>query len=151
MPVVLIESVIEPEPLPLRTLGVSQGAFSETDHVRVPAPVLLMASVWAVGLLPPCTALNERFVVLSPMVGVGAAVTDSVTGTDCGVFVAPVAAIVTLPEYVPIERPLVLAATEKEPLFVPDAPELPFTVNHDMEEVAVQLSVPEPLFVTVTI
>jgi len=42
--------------------------------------------------------LNDRLLALRPIVGVGAAVTDSVTGIDCGVFVAPEAAITTFPE-----------------------------------------------------
>ena len=50
-----------------------------------------------------------------------------------------------------MESPLVLAPTENDPLFVPDTAELPFTVNQDTEEVAVQVSVPEPLLVTVTV
>ena len=50
-----------------------------------------------------------------------------------------------------MESPLVLAATENDPLFVPEAAELPFTVNQEMEEVAVQVSVPEPPLVTVTV
>ena len=41
--------------------------------------------------------MNEKLVVLRPMVGVGAAVIESVTATDCGVLVAPEAAIVTVP------------------------------------------------------
>ena len=44
-----------------------------------------------------------------------------------------------------------LAATENDPLFVPDAAELPLIVNQDTEDVAVQLSVPEPPLVTVTV
>jgi len=42
--------------------------------------------------------LNDRLVALRPIVGVGAAVIDSVTGMDCGVFEAPEAAITMLPE-----------------------------------------------------
>ena len=44
-----------------------------------------------------------------------------------------------------------LAATENDPLFVPDAAELPFTVSQDTVLVAVQVSVPEPPLVTVTV
>src|SRR5512145_1926727 len=106
MPDVLIARVTEPAPVPLETLGVSHGAFSETDQLRVPAPVLLIVSVCALGLLLPCTLVNERLVALRPMVGVGAAVMDSVTVTDCGVLVAPEAAIVTVPVWLPMERPL---------------------------------------------
>ena len=72
----------ELEPVPVKTLGVNHVAFSEIDQLRVPAPVLLMVSVCALGLLPPCTPVNERVVALSPIVGVGAAVIESVTATD---------------------------------------------------------------------
>ena len=82
MPDVLTLNVTDPEPVPVRTLGVSHVAFSEIDQFRVPAPVLLMVSVCAVGLLPPCIPVNERLVALSPIVGVGAAVIASVTATD---------------------------------------------------------------------
>jgi hypothetical protein len=45
IPTELMLRTIDPAPVPLETLGVSQGAFSETDQLRVPAPVLLSASV----------------------------------------------------------------------------------------------------------
>jgi len=45
IPAELMLRTIDPAPVPLKTLGVSQGAFSETDQLRVPAPVLLIASV----------------------------------------------------------------------------------------------------------
>ena len=44
MPAVLMDSVTEPAPVPLETLGVSHGAFSEIDQLSVPAPVLLIVS-----------------------------------------------------------------------------------------------------------
>lgn len=75
-------NVTEPVPVPLRTFGVNHVAFSDNDQLRVPAPVLLMMSVCELGLLPPCTPVNERLVALSPMVGVGAAVIARVTTRD---------------------------------------------------------------------
>ena len=45
IPAVLTDSVTAPVPVPLRPLGVSHGAFSETDQLRVPEPVLLIARV----------------------------------------------------------------------------------------------------------
>ena len=102
-------------------------------------------------MLPPCTPVNERFVALRPIVGVGAAVIDSVTETACGVLVAPAAAIITAPVWLPIESPLILAPTENDPLFVPEAALPPFTVSQGIEEVAVHVSVPEPLLVTVRV
>ena len=65
--------------------------------------------------------------------------------------VAPVAAIITAPVWVPIESPLILAPTENDPLLVPEAPVPPFIVSQGIEGVAVQGSVPEPLLVTVTV
>jgi hypothetical protein len=98
IPAELMEKLTEPAPVPLTTLGVNHGAASETDQFSVPAPVLLIVRVWALGLLPPCNPVNDRLVALKPIVGVGAAVTESVTAMDWGVFVAPDAAIITLPE-----------------------------------------------------
>ena len=85
------------------------------------------------------------------MVGVGAAVIDSVTVTDCGVLVAPEAAIVTVPVWLPMERPLTFAPTENDPLLVPEAAAPPLIVSQGIDEAAVQLSVPDPLLVTVTV
>jgi hypothetical protein len=45
MPDVLIASPTDPAPVPLKTLGVSQAALSETDQLRVPVPVLLIDRV----------------------------------------------------------------------------------------------------------
>ena len=45
IPAEVMLRTIDPAPLPLKTLSVSQGAFSETDQLRVPVPVLLIASV----------------------------------------------------------------------------------------------------------
>jgi hypothetical protein len=45
IPAELMLRTMDPAPVPLKTLGVSQGAFSETNQLRVPAPVLLIASV----------------------------------------------------------------------------------------------------------
>ena len=82
MPDVLMANVTEPAPVPFRTLGVSHGAFSDIDQFNVPEPVLLIVSVCALGLLPPWMPVNERLVALRPIVGVGAAVMDSVTAMD---------------------------------------------------------------------
>ena len=89
-------------------------------------------------------------VALIPIVGVGAAVMANVTATLCGVLVAPVPVMAIAPVWVPMGRPLTLAPTPNEPLFVPDAAEPPFNVSQLTEDVAVQLRVPEPLFDTVT-
>jgi hypothetical protein len=70
----------------------------EADDVQfnVPPPVLVMETVWFAGLLPPATPVNVREDGLRPMVGEAGA-TFSVTATVCGVLVAPVALIVTVP------------------------------------------------------
>jgi hypothetical protein len=44
-----------------------------------------------------------------------------------------------------------LAPTENDPLLVPEAAEPPLTVSHGVDEAAVQLSVPEPLLLTVAV
>ena len=64
---------------------------------------------------------------------------------------APTAAIVTAPEYVPVESPPALAPTENDPLFVPEAVVPPLIVSQDAEEEAVQVRVPEPLFAMETV
>jgi hypothetical protein len=59
-------------------------------QVNVPPPVLLIVTVWAAGLLPPCCAVKDRLVGLMPMAGgTGAGVTMKVTGTVTGVTPAP--------------------------------------------------------------
>ena len=50
-----------------------------------------------------------------------------------------------------MDSPLILTPTANDPLFVPDATAPPFTHSQGTEEAAVQLSVPEPLLVTVTV
>ena len=70
------------EPFPLERLGVNHDAFSEITQLSVPAPVLLIVSVCGLGLVPPCTPENKKFVALSPMVGLGAAVIARVTTID---------------------------------------------------------------------
>ena len=50
-----------------------------------------------------------------------------------------------------MDSPLTLTPTANDPLLVPDAAAPPFIVSQGTEEAAVQLSVPEPLLVTVTV
>ena len=73
-----------------------------------------------------------------------------VTVTDCGVLVAPPAAMAIMPVWLPIERPPTLAPTVNDPVFVPEAAEPPLTVSQLTDEVAVQLRVPVPPLLTVT-
>ena len=91
-------AVAEPGALPEAGLRVSQVALSLTLQLKVPPPVLVMLTVWTEGFVPPCTPVKLRLVGLRPMVGgTGAAVTVKVTGTVCGVLVAPVAVTVIVP------------------------------------------------------
>ena len=78
---------------------------------------------------------------LTPIVGVGAAVMANVTATVCGVFVAPVAAIVTGVEYDPADIPAVLTIRETEPEPVPLKT---LGVNQGAFSVIDQFSVPAP-------
>ena len=82
----------------------------------------------------------------------GDAVIVRVTATDKGVFEAPDAEICTLPVYVPALRPAAETETESVDGAVPDAvpegaPEERDTLNQLALAVAVQASVPLPLFV----
>ena len=47
-------------------------------------------------------------------------------------------------------RPLTLVPTPNEPLLAPDVAEPPLIVSQPIEDVAVQLRVPDPLFDIVT-
>ena len=74
--------VTVPLPVPEPALRANQPEVSLALQVKVPPPVLRTVSVCAVGLLPPCVAVNARFVGLALMAGgTGAAVTMKVTGT----------------------------------------------------------------------
>lgn len=48
----------------------SQGAVVLTLQLKVPVPELLMVTVCAVGLLPPCVAENARLIGLRLIVGI---------------------------------------------------------------------------------
>ena len=138
-------------PLPVPDAGakVNQVALSLADHVKVPPPVLLRLSVCAAGLPPPWVAENEKLVGLAPMAGgTGAAITVSVTGTDCGVLVAPVAVIVIVPLYVPAVRLAVFTLTVT---VLGAEPEAGLRVNHAALSLTDQLMVPPPVFVMLSV
>ncbi len=89
-------TVTAPFPLPEVGETASQVMLAPALQLKVPPPVLLRLTVWAVGLPPPCWAVKERLVGLAPMAGgTGAAVTVNVTGTVT--VVAPVALRVAVP------------------------------------------------------
>src|SRR5215831_15222028 len=82
-----------------------------------------MLTVWAAGVLPPCCAVEDKLVGLAPMAGgTGAAVTVKLTGTVSGV--APVA----LP-----------------------VPAAGLRVSHAALSLAVQLKVPLPVLLRLTV
>ena len=81
-------------------------------------PLLLTATVWAIGAAPPLWAENDRLTGLTVMVGTGA-VTVRVTGTVLGLFDVPEAVIVTLPLYVPAARPAGFTETLTLPVVLP--------------------------------
>jgi hypothetical protein len=68
VPVVTL-SVTAPFPVPDVGLSVNQVALSLAVQMSVPVPVLLMLKVWLAGLAPPCVAVKERLVGLTPMTG----------------------------------------------------------------------------------
>ena len=88
-------NVTAPLPVPADGDTVNHAALSLAVQLKVPPPVLLILTVWAAGLLPPCWAVKDKLVGLAPRAGgTGAAVTVKVTGTVTGV--APVALSVTV-------------------------------------------------------
>lgn len=62
-------AVTVPFPVPEAGPTVSQAALPLALHASVPPPVLLMLSVRAAGLAPPCVAVKERLVGLAPIAG----------------------------------------------------------------------------------
>ena len=73
--------VTVPAPAPVFGVCPSQAASWLTAQRSALLPVLLMAKVWAGGLLPPCCAVKDRLAGVMPMAdGTGAAVTVKETG-----------------------------------------------------------------------
>ena len=68
VPVVAL-NVTAPLPVPADGDTVNHAALSVALQLKVPPPVLLMLTVWAAGLLPPCWAVKERLVGLAPIAG----------------------------------------------------------------------------------
>lgn len=87
------------EPLPVPEVGEmpSQEAFSLADQVRNPPPVLEMLRVCELGLLSPCTAVNERLAGLVLIIGgAGTASTVRLTGMVTAIASAALRVIVVL-------------------------------------------------------
>ena len=139
--------VIVPLLVPEAGERVSHGALLLAVQVSVPPPVLLIVSVWAAGLLVPCCAVNDKLGVLTPMAGgTGAAVTLNVTRTDTGG--APGALSVMLPVCGPTPREPRTGLIVIVPLLVPEAGE---RVSHGALLLAVQVSVPPPVLLIVSV
>jgi hypothetical protein len=62
-------TVTTPLPVPEVCDSVNQSIFSLALQLRVPPPVLLMFTVWLVGLAAPCVAAKARLVGLAPTAG----------------------------------------------------------------------------------
>lgn len=93
-------AVTVPVLVPVAGERVSQVALSPAVHVRVPLPVFEIVNDWVAGFVPPAVPAKLRLVRLMPMIGVdeGAAATVRDTGIACGVFVAPLAAMLITAE-----------------------------------------------------
>ena len=85
-----------PVELPLVGDKESQAASSLTDHSNVPLPEFQMFNVWFAGFAPPAIAVKLKLAGLKAIVD--SKVMFKVTGTVCGVLVAPVAAMVIVAE-----------------------------------------------------
>jgi len=82
VPVVAL-NVTAPLPVPADGDTVNHAALSLAVQLKVPPPVLLMLTVWAAGLLPPCWAVKDKLVGLAPIVG-GAGAGDGGEEADAG-------------------------------------------------------------------
>lgn len=69
IPAVFTLRVADPVPVPDAGLTLSQAALSVTVQLNEPPPVLEIVSGCALGLTPPCVAVNEKLDGLVPMVG----------------------------------------------------------------------------------
>ena len=77
--------------------------------LRVPPPLLVMATLWLAGLVPPCVAAKVRLLADKAMPGGSVdGATVKVTDTICGLLLAEVAARKTFALYVPATIPPVI-------------------------------------------
>jgi hypothetical protein len=145
-PAIDAETVTSRPPVPLPGATLSHAASSETVQLRVPPPLLLIASVRSAGLAPPCVPPKARLPGVTASAGPGGGgSTMSVTGIVRGEPVAPAAPTVTLAVYVPGARPVVSGVTVTVPAPVPPAGA---TLSHGASSDAVQSSVPAPVLAT---
>jgi hypothetical protein len=73
-------TVTAPVPVPDPGLTDNQDVLALALQLKVPPPVLLMVTVCAKGLLPPCWAVKDRLVGLIPIAGL-----SGTTGAEGGV------------------------------------------------------------------
>jgi hypothetical protein len=67
-------------PLPSIELSEIQLALVRALHRRVPPPVFVMVILWRDGFAPPCVAVKEKLVGLTPIIGTALGETVNVTG-----------------------------------------------------------------------
>ena len=72
-----------PTPVPNVGLTDNQVVLALALQLKVPPPVLLMVTVCAKGLLPPCWAVKERLSGLAPIAGLTGGLTET-TGSEGG-------------------------------------------------------------------
>jgi hypothetical protein len=123
---------------------------TEVDQFKalLHAPLALMVAGCVAGLEPPTRPAKVRATGAAAMVQGGETV--RVTGIDCGLPVAPVAVIVTVPVYVPGVSPASAAETPIEAVAL-DAtlPDAGATLSHPPLVVACKESVTPPLLLRV--
>ena len=103
---------------------------------------MLMVTAWAAGLLPPCWAVKDRLVRLTPMAGgTGAAVTVKETGIVTGVTPVPPVSV-TVPLWVPTASEPVAALNV---IVLLPVPEVELRANQPAFSLALQFKVPPPV------
>jgi hypothetical protein len=105
---------VAPVPVPDAGLTDNQVVLALALQLKVPPPVLLMVTVCAEGLLPPCWAVKDRLVGLIPIAGLTGTTGAEGGKSNCGNPGISAANLL-------IDRPPVLPLPEVEVLPVPAA------------------------------
>ncbi len=147
-PARLTLAVIVPVLVPEAGVRVSQAALSLAVHVKVPEPVLETVKDWVVGLVPPAAPEKAKLVALNPITGAAVEAAVTVSETGMVLLLAPVAATVTVPLYVPAARPARLTLAVIVPVLVPEAG---VRVSQAALSPAVHVKVPEPVLETLMV
>ena len=107
-----------------------------------------MVTAWAAGLLPPCWAVKDRLVVLTPMAGgTGAAVTVKETWILTGVTPVPPVSM-TVPLWAP---PASEPVTALNVIVLLPVPEVELSDNQAALSLALQLNVPPPVLLILSV